>query len=47
MRIENQTWEGVCKHHHGEGFGTFPDTSNLFLLHIADGLAAGVSRAAD
>ena len=45
VRIENQTWEGVCKHHHGERFGTFPDTSNLFLLHIADGLAAGVSRA--
>ena len=45
VRIENQTWEGVCKHHHGERFGTFPDTSNLFLLHIADRLAAGVSRA--
>lgn len=43
-RIENPTWEGICKHHHGNNFEIFPDSHSLFLLDIADSLAAGVSR---
>lgn len=42
---DNKTWKGVCKHHHGENFQTFPDTEDLFILDIADNLAAATSRA--
>lgn len=43
-KIENSTWEGICKHHHGNGFEIFPDSPSLFLLDMADSLAASTSR---
>jgi hypothetical protein len=43
-KIENSTFEGVCKHHHGKDFEIFPDSSSLFLLDMADNLAASTSR---
>lgn len=38
------SWEGVVKHHHGKNFKLFPDTPDLFLLDMADSLAAAISR---
>lgn len=43
-KIENPTFEGICKHHHGKDFEIFPDSSSLFLLDMADNLAASTSR---
>lgn len=43
-KIENSTWEGICKHHHGNDFEIFPDSPSLFLLDMADSLAASTSR---
>ncbi|MBN1761885.1 MAG: hypothetical protein JW878_02230 [Methanomicrobia archaeon] len=44
-RLSTKTWEGICKHHHGEGFETWPDSPDLFVLDMADILAAATSRA--
>lgn len=44
ITTQNATWDGVCKHHHGKSFETFPDNSDLFLLDMADNLAASTSR---
>ncbi|MBI4654690.1 MAG: hypothetical protein HY752_06805 [Nitrospirae bacterium] len=34
----------VLKHHHGWNFKLYPDTPDLFLLDMADSLAAAISR---
>lgn len=38
------SWFGVLKHHHGWNFKLYPDTPDLFLLDMADSLAAAISR---
>lgn len=38
------TWKGVIQHHCGEDFPLYPTDKETFILHIADGLAAGFSR---
>jgi len=39
-----RSWKGVLQHHCGEDFPAFPTDKETFLLHFADGLAAGFSR---
>ncbi|MGB8657439.1 MAG: hypothetical protein WCE90_06590 [Candidatus Zixiibacteriota bacterium] len=41
---DNETWEGIIKHHCSRNFQFFPDTPTTFFLCIADSLAASVSR---
>ncbi len=40
----NPSWFGVLKHHHANSFKLYPDTPDLFLLDMADSLAAAISR---
>ena len=40
----NLSWFGVLKHHHGWNVKLYPDTPDLFLLDMADSLAASISR---
>ncbi|MGH9453151.1 MAG: hypothetical protein ACRD2O_04185, partial [Terriglobia bacterium] len=39
-----RSWRGVCQHHCEERFPEYPSDRDTFLLHMADGLAAGFSR---
>lgn len=39
-----KSWEGITKHHCSRNFELYPDSPELFLLCIADSLAASVSR---
>ncbi len=43
--IDTKIWEGICKHHHEKNFKTWPDSSDLVILDIADNLASAASRA--
>ena len=38
------TWKGVIQHHCGEEFPLYPTDLDTFVLHLADGMAAGFSR---
>lgn len=41
---DNETWQGVLRHHHAYSFKLLPNTPDLFLLDMADSLAAAISR---
>ena len=41
---DTPTWEGITKHHISRDFELFPDSSDTFILCVADSLASAISR---
>jgi len=44
LRPDTPTWQGIIGHHAWDDVACLPNTKDTFILHMADGLAAGFSR---